>query len=277
MTPEMTAEAQKESPSSGFARLLIVDDDLPNQEAILPVLQEHGYEVTFLSSGGQAIDAIKAGAYAMAFVGLSLPDMDGTQVSQQVRAWEAGKAHLPMIALSPAEAPVEPLVLLKKGMDDYILRPYDLRQITRVMRVYAPNALPAAVHTQGQPAADEQSGDEAVLDISSALEDFSGNAEDYKGLLELFLASMPERLDRIRSFYQGQAWVDLARECHNVKSITASLRAQQFSNLANRVEQLCKNGQTDSLGAIMQELESSAESLQVRAEDFFKGTIRTSS
>jgi DNA-binding response OmpR family regulator len=271
VTEEPTAVPQGNSQPGGSPRILIVDADLSNQQAIRPALEQHGYAATFLTGGEGALELVQSGLFDMVFLNLALPDMDGTAISRQVRASEAGGRRIPIIALSDPDFPVQPVELIKAGIDDYIIKPYDMRQIARMLNVYAPNAVHhAPVAEQPAQAGSVGQNELAVLDTAAALEDFSGNIEGYKALLQLLLASLPERLERMESFYQAASWVELAREFHNVKSIAASLGAQQFSDLANRIEQLCKSGETGSLGAMMQEMESSAQALKVRAGAFLE-------
>src|SRR5690349_4544203 len=90
-------------------RLLVVDDDQLNQSIIQIMLSPHGYLLEFASNGAEALEAIKARSYDLVFLDLILPDMNGRDVCRQVRAWEDGKAHLPIVALTAYDLPGQPL------------------------------------------------------------------------------------------------------------------------------------------------------------------------
>src|SRR5512140_1681398 len=94
-------------------RLLVVDDDQLNQSIIQIMLAPQGYLLDFASNGSEALEAIKAGSYDLVFLDLILPDINGRDVCRQVRAWEAGKTHLPIVALTAYDLPGQPLELVK--------------------------------------------------------------------------------------------------------------------------------------------------------------------
>jgi CheY-like chemotaxis protein len=252
-------------------KLLVVDDDNLSRSMIQILLSQHGYRVDFAANGVEAIEAIKSHAYDLVFMDLFLPDMDGREVSRQVRAWEAGKTHVPIIALTAYDIPGQPLELLKAGMDDYVFKPYNLRQISRMIHLYtgsARNNPSAILDGEGQDLA--EAGGAPVLDYDRALQDLFSNVSDYKVLLEEFIAFLPTRLGRMQENFKAGILKELARECHNLRSISASLGALQLSDLATRLERTSDEGQTASAGLLLQQVEQSIERLKVEAENFLR-------
>jgi DNA-binding response OmpR family regulator len=256
----------KSSPLPGKRpRLLIVDADQLDRQNVGPQLLQHGYVVDYVSHGEQALEAIKSRPFDLVLANLSLPDMPGSELSRRVRAWETENTHMPIIALCDGDLPVQPIDLLKCGIDDYIPKPYDARQIARIVGIYAGSTR----------AIREDSPDlyrlADSLDTTGAIEVFfAGNPEDYREMLQLFLGRLPERMQRIRGFFDDGSYEHLAREFHSIKSIGASLGALQLSQLAGWLEQRCEDGQIGSHASAVREIESVAATTESEARAFLQ-------
>lgn len=251
-------------------RLLVVDDDNLSRSMMQILLTQQGYSVDFAANGSEALEAVKTREYDLVFMDLVLPDMNGRDLCRQVREWEAGKTHLPIVALTAYAIPGQPLELLKAGMDDYVFKPYNLRQISRMIHLYtgdARNDPSASPDAMGQDFAE---GGAPVLDYDAALLDLFSNINDYKTLLEEFIRSLPTRLERMQENFRTGVLKELARECHNLRSIAASLGAMQLSALVTRLERHSDEGQTASAGLILQQVEQSIERLQAEADIFLR-------
>jgi CheY-like chemotaxis protein len=121
-------------------KLLVVDDDNLSRSMMQILLTQQGHSVDFAANGTEALEAVKSHKYDLVFMDLVLPDMNGRDLCRQIREWEAGKTHLPIVALTAYAIPGQPLELLKAGMDDYVFKPYNLRQISRMIHLYTGDA-----------------------------------------------------------------------------------------------------------------------------------------
>ncbi|MGE5251682.1 MAG: response regulator [Bacteroidota bacterium] len=257
-------------PSAWQPRILVVDDDDLNRSMMRLLLAQQGYVIEFAANGSEALQAIKSQKYDLVFMDIVLPDMNGRDVCRQVRAWEAGKSRVPIVALTAYDLPGQPLELLKAGMDDYIFKPYNVRQLTRIVRLYtsqpgqASSASPSAEGTQGAE------GEVPVLNYEAALLDFSNSVADYQSLLQDFMASLPRRLERMQENYRSGSLRDLAREAHNLRSVSASLGAMQLSRSATELERSCDEGGIAASGQLLEQLGKRVESLQLAAELYLK-------
>jgi DNA-binding response OmpR family regulator len=248
-------------------QLLIVEHSPDIQAGMESVLLQHGYAVKFIGSGTQALGVMKTTSPDILFIDLSLPDMPAGELCRQARALLPDSVRLPVIAMLPVDTSLKPVDLLKLGFDDYMIKPYDLRQVARMVNLYVAGPAREQTVTTGV-LNDSPASLPKVLDLAGALQDFSGDTASYKSLLRLFVTDIPERMQRMRGLYENACFDELARECHSVKSITASLGAQKFSALAHSLERLCKDGGIRTDKQIMQDLEKCAEMVQSEAWDF---------
>ena len=100
---------------------VLVVDDAPELLKVLKItLQAHGYEVTTAADGHSALLAASQQAFAVVILDLGLPDMDGTTVIRELRAW----SRAPILVLSARHSSDDKVEALDAGADDYITKPF---------------------------------------------------------------------------------------------------------------------------------------------------------
>ena len=124
---------------------IAVVDDEPDITALLGnYLQGHGYRVTQLHSGRSLMATMAADAPALVLLDLGLPGEDGFTIARQLREhWRCG-----LVIVTGRGDAVDKVVGLEVGADDYVTKPFDLREllarIKAVLRRIAPAEAPAA-------------------------------------------------------------------------------------------------------------------------------------
>ncbi|HMA09957.1 MAG TPA: response regulator [Ramlibacter sp.] len=245
-------------------RLLIVDDDPLSRSMMDLMLTPHGCRLDFACDGAEAIRAIQSCSYDLVFLDLILPDMTGRDVCREVRQWEAGTRRLPIVAVTGLDLPGQPLELIKAGMDDYIFKPYDVRTLLRLIRLYTggEDASPDAAE------AGEAAVQPAVLDTSESLQDFADDVESYRELLSDFIGSLPGRLDKMQQAQRGGDLERLGREFHSLKGISAGLGALRLSRLSSRLCTALRNGEPLDTADALRRMEQGMHELQLEAQAF---------
>jgi DNA-binding response OmpR family regulator len=136
-----------------LAHIAILDDE-PDITALLGTyLSSHGYRVTELHRGAALFDLLQRDAPALVLLDLGLPGEDGFAIARQVREFGAGRASpMGLVIVSGRGDSVDKVVGLEIGADDYITKPFDLRELlARVKAVLRRTAGPegaAAVAAQ---------------------------------------------------------------------------------------------------------------------------------
>ncbi|MET9225369.1 response regulator transcription factor [Lentzea sp. NPDC003310] len=108
-------------------RVLLVEDDEPIAESLTRGLSRYGFEVRWVRTGAEALDA---GDFAVVLVDLGLPDMDGLDVCRELRA----RGDVPIIVISARSDEVDRVVGLEIGADDYVTKPFGVREVVARMR-----------------------------------------------------------------------------------------------------------------------------------------------
>jgi len=124
--------------------IAVVDDEPDITTLLGNYLQGHGYRVTQLHSGRSLMATMTVDAPALVLLDLGLPGEDGFTIARQLREhWRCG-----LVIVTGRGDAVDKVVGLEVGADDYVTKPFDLREllarIKAVLRRIAPAEAPAA-------------------------------------------------------------------------------------------------------------------------------------
>ncbi|MEU4448961.1 response regulator transcription factor [Actinosynnema sp. NPDC050801] len=123
-------------------RVLLVEDDEPIAESLTRGLGRYGFDVEWVRTGAEAL---AAGPTDMVLVDLGLPDMDGLDVCRELRA----RGDVPIIVISARADETDRVVGLEIGADDYVSKPFGVREVIARMRAVLRRVRPAM--TQPDP------------------------------------------------------------------------------------------------------------------------------
>ncbi|HEX8084400.1 MAG TPA: response regulator transcription factor [Solirubrobacteraceae bacterium] len=105
-------------------RILLVDDERAIQTLLSYPLQKDGYEVVCASDGREALARFDDSQWDLVVLDVMMPRLDGLEVCRRMRA----KSTVPIIMLTARAEEVDKVVGLELGADDYITKPFSLRE-----------------------------------------------------------------------------------------------------------------------------------------------------
>ena len=108
-------------------RVLIVEDERPIAEPLAEGLRREGFEVEWAATGAAALEADESD---VVLLDLRLPDMDGLDVCRRIRA----RSQVPIIIVSARGDEPDRVVGLELGADDYVVKPFGLRELIARIR-----------------------------------------------------------------------------------------------------------------------------------------------
>jgi DNA-binding response OmpR family regulator len=116
------------------ARILVVEDEPDLRSLLDRSLEEAGYRVLLAEDGIEALEKATTESLDLVLLDLMLPHIDGIEVCRRLKR-DARTARLPVIMLTARQEPVDRIVGLELGADDYVTKPFNLREL--VLRVGA--------------------------------------------------------------------------------------------------------------------------------------------
>jgi DNA-binding response OmpR family regulator len=108
------------------ARILLVDDEQPIQTLLSYPLRKEGYDVVHATDGEQALERFDEQPFDLVVLDLMLPKLDGLEVCRRLRS----RSSVPIIMLTAKSEEIDKVVGLELGADDYITKPFSLREFS---------------------------------------------------------------------------------------------------------------------------------------------------
>jgi DNA-binding response OmpR family regulator len=185
--------------------IVIVDDEAPAREMVGDYLKMHGFSVTLCDGGASLRKAIETTVPDLVVLDLNMPEEDGLSIIRDLKS----RTNIPVIMLTATASPIDRVVGLEIGADDYVAKPCELRELMARIRSVLRRSTPVRAQTVEPGGARSNAKDPLVrfgtkwLDLEAqALRDDEGNehpltASEF-GLLKVFAANPKRVLSRER-------------------------------------------------------------------------------
>jgi two-component system, OmpR family, phosphate regulon response regulator OmpR len=134
-------------PSMTNARLLLIDDDARLTEMVGDYLRQAGYEIECAGSLTAGRERLRHASYDALLLDLMLPDGDGLELTRELRG-DPRTRRLPLLMLTARGEPMDRIVGLEVGADDYLPKPFEPRELLARIKALLRRASP-------EPASDE--------------------------------------------------------------------------------------------------------------------------
>src|SRR5213592_167594 len=105
--------------------VLVVDDEVQIRRFLRAGLELDGFAVQDAETGADALKWVTLKQPDLIILDLGLPDMDGADVLERLRAWSS----VPLIVLSVRSNEAEKVRLLERGADDYVVKPFGMAEL----------------------------------------------------------------------------------------------------------------------------------------------------
>jgi len=119
-------------------RILLVEDDPSVADSVIDGLVSANLEVDHVTTGKDAISKALSENFDLILLDLGLPDMDGQDVCRSVRE----KSTTPIIILSARSDEIDRVLALEFGADDYMVKPFGMRELVARIRAVARRVSP---------------------------------------------------------------------------------------------------------------------------------------
>jgi DNA-binding response OmpR family regulator len=143
-------------------RVLVVEDDQSVADGILDGLAHANLEAKRVATGTLALEAMTSFDPDIVLLDLGLPDMDGTDVCRTIRQ----TSSTPIIVVSARGDEIDRVVALEMGADDYVVKPFGMREIVARIRAVARRTAGSDAEAEA-PASQVRTFGQLVIDIRS--------------------------------------------------------------------------------------------------------------
>jgi len=222
--------------------LLVEDDPDIRMIARMALRQAGGFTIIAAASGAEALALLAGVRPDVILLDVMMPEMDGTEVLQAVRAMSSLDS-VPVIFLTAKAMPGELARLRALGARAILTKPFDPAALPGLVLNALAETDPPDQQTPAPLPAHDIDPTAVRQDALSQLSGLNGDeGQDLIGdLIDMFASTTPALLEQLRAA-AGAGTADAERHAHSLKGSAAALGAVGIAELARRIESLCRAG-----------------------------------
>lgn len=176
--------------------LLMIEDDARLAQMVVDYLGQSGFDVTHAADGEKGLEHLQVMLPELVILDLMMPGIDGLEVCRRIRALPGDAARVPVIMLTAKGDPMDRIIGLEMGADDYLPKPFEPRELLARIR--------AVLRRRGEPGQTSTTRSTPVLRFGSLDIDRDARTVQVSGVAcELtsyqfdLLAALAERAGRV--------------------------------------------------------------------------------
>ena len=236
-------------------RILAVEDNATNQKLILLILERLGYRADSAYHGVEALEAVSRHTYDVILMDVQMPEMDGLEATRRIRQNLASQPRI--IAMTANAMDSDRQACLAAGMDDYISKPIQVRELRAALERCTRNPAdappvsevidPGLVATGAQIEADALAGFAQLRDLLGrdvALE-----------IAALFIREAETTIAALADAVANAQPDRLREAAHSLKGSAGGMHLEHLHQLASVLELRGRAGTTDGTAALVAELQ----------------------
>ena len=258
--------------------ILLAEDNAINQRVAMGILQKRGHTVVVAGNGKEVLAALEKEAFDILLMDVQMPEMDGFEATREIRRresqlsavscqssgtqnppeesqlatenWPPATRRIPIVAMTAHAMKGDRERCLAAGMDSYISKPLQARQLFEVIAGLVPTPADAETDTPDQTAPTE-----SVFDRNVALDRVEDDRELLQEIVGLFFDEIPGLLSAIQESVVQRDANALERAAHTLKGAVGNLGAKDAFAAALRLEVLGRGGDLTNIEEAYAELE----------------------
>jgi signal transduction histidine kinase/DNA-binding response OmpR family regulator len=202
-------------------KILVAEDHVVNQQLILTLLEKWGHTPVLVNNGQEALDELERNTFDLILMDMQMPVMGGLQATRLIRQREATtpkRVRIPIYALTTAALPEEQEAGLQAGVDGYLTKPIDKKQLQYLLNQQGVRPAPAPMHSLPND-----------FDYAAALAKCDADIVEIIG--QNFLATAPTEFKAMEDAITSCNWPELARLAHAQQGIVCNFGASPLNRM----------------------------------------------
>ncbi len=229
----------KSNPEIKDIKVLVVEDVALNQLLIKTLLDDFGFKYDSAYNGKIAIEKMETNTYDIILVDLQMPEMDGFQATEYIR--NTLNSKIPIIALTADVTTVDFAKCKAFGMDDYISKPVDDKDLYNkiISLVGNPNALE---YNEPQQNENHPPKNSKYIDLVHLSRRTKSNPKLMIEMISVYLEQTPPLIRIMKQSLHEKDWNRLQSAVHKmIPSFSIMGISKDFENIAKRVQEDADN------------------------------------
>ncbi|MBB3181856.1 response regulator [Variovorax sp. Sphag1AA] len=235
-----TAQAETEG-----TLVLLVDDHPVNRMLLMRQVRALGYAAQTADDGVQALEMWKSGRFGLVITDCHMPHMDGYDLARSIRRLEpgVGRERVPIVACTANALQGEAESCLAAGMDDFLVKPVELAQLSEKLDRWLPlartgEASAAPLQMSGSDAPSSSPIDEALLSAKCA-----GDASMVAEVVAAFRRTCEDDSTALRLAVTADDVAQVTQFAHRMAGAGKMVGALAFASACENIERASRTGQ----------------------------------
>jgi len=224
------------------AKILVVEDNELNQQVVMELLEDGGFEIDIAENGQIAVDMSVKKPYDIVLMDMQMPVMDGLEATKIIRQ-NPDMAMLPIVAMTANAMESDRERCAEAGMDDHLAKPIEPERLFAILLKWIPpkqstENIPqrafasAAGELPEKPLDIEIPGLNVKLGVSRVL----GKQKSYLSLLRKYVSSQREFVSEITAALESGDCLTAERCAHTLKGVSGNIGAEEIQAKAVELE-----------------------------------------
>lgn len=207
--------------------ILLAEDNYINQKLAKTLIEKAGHQVMVAENGQQAVDLANNIHFDLIFMDVQMPMVDGFEATEQIRASELlCGLHTPIIAMTAFAMQGDRENCLAAGMDDYLSKPIDAKQLYVLLAKYA--------------AESDLECDDVPANLEKLKVSLDGDLGVVQELIKMLLVSYPVQIKEIHDAIEAGDSRSAWHKCHSFRGMLLNFGAYRACQLIKELEELAR-------------------------------------
>jgi len=225
-------------------KILLVEDNEMNRKIVITMLKYKNMTCDIAVNGSEAVKAVTTKEYDIVFMDCQMPVMDGYQSTARIREIEGNERHTTIIAMTANAMEGDREKCIEAGMDDYISKPIKFDTMFSIIEA---NIKPRKQNLENFDLIDQN--------IDNFITNTGLERKDAQGIFIDYIKYLPELLEGIKETIDNKDFEKMAKQAHQLKGSSGSLRITSIYELAIKLEDAAKEKDQEECGQLYDELE----------------------
>lgn len=235
--------------------LLVVDDNKVNLRMAQGLFGSYGFNVDIADGGQKAIDICSEKCYPLVFMDQMMPQVDGIEAMREIRKrnpyYDYGNEGKIIVLTADAISGAREK-LLKKGFDEYIGKPFDVKKLENIILQFVPED--KIIFEEVKTVDDDSKDNEMLCDLEEKLPNLDvrtgasycdNDATEFLEILKIVYDFGEKRIDELQGFRLNKDYKNFTILVHSLKSNAKNIGAMEAAQMAQELENAGNNGNYD--------------------------------
>ncbi len=275
-----------EATDSGPLSILVVEDNETNREVARMTLEQEGHRIILARDGVEALEKMVSEKFDLVLMDMQMPKMDGITACRVIRACERGEvaevddglqslleqlvkkiqgSYTPIIALTANVMRTDRERCAEAGMDDYLSKPIQPQEITRVLFRFSPGEKqksPPVDTPSVVPSGEESAPLARARNHLRSMYNFTD--EQFEKLLQTALATLRADLRDLETAFAGGDMELVGAKAHKLKGSLVMLGLQDAADNTVIIETHAREKKMESIGELIDQLQQQLTEILVQ-------------